>query len=497
MKLKEILDGLDVKKITGSTELEIRNITTNSKEVEKGSMFIAIKGFRTDGHEYIESAVKSGASSVVLEKMHHGKNIPATVVELRSTRKSLPVIASNFYQNPTLGMKLAGITGTNGKTTVSYMIEAIWNRDNLNCGVIGTVENRYMGKRYKASLTTPDPVSLTRLLSEMRESGVNNVVMEVSSHALDLNRVDGCDFDVAVFTNLTQDHLDYHETLDEYYSAKKRLFSEVLLKSAKNPKCAVINIDDEYGLKLFNEITAEKINYSLLDKNSDIFAEEYSFNDSGIKAKIKTPRGRLMLESKLLGKHNLYNLMAATGTALMTGSKIETVENALNSIGRIPGRLESVDNRHGINVLVDYAHTPDALKNVLSSLKPLCRKRLITVIGCGGDRDKKKRPLMCDAALEYSDYTVLTSDNPRTENPDEIIKDMISGKNPENYKNLKIIVDREQAISYAVNFAKSGDTLLIAGKGHEDYQIIGENKIHFDDREIAEKYLGKKQIDDK
>lgn len=493
MILKKILEGINVKKIVGDEKVEIKAITTNSREVKRGSMFIAIRGFKTDGHNYISSAIENGAFSIVLEKMHRGENGSATIVELLNTRKSLPFIASNFYENPTSEMKLVGVTGTNGKTTISYMLEAVWQEENIGSGVIGTVENRYMNKGYQASLTTPDPIELSKLLSDMSKNGVRNVVMEVSSHALDLNRVDGCEFDAAIFTNLTQDHLDYHTSFENYYKAKKRLFTEVIQKSPKTEKFSIINIDDTYGLKLFDEIKGDKFSYSLKNSKADIFADECQFNDKGIKAKIKTPRGRLILESKLLGEHNLYNLMAAAGTALLTGSRIESVNTALNNISRIPGRLENVENSHGVNVLVDYAHTPDALKNVLQSLKPVCRGRLITIVGCGGDRDRKKRPLMCNVALQFSDIIILTSDNPRTEDPQSIINEMMEGKNPDTFNNLKIIVDREKAISYAVDFAKRGDTLLIAGKGHENYQILGDKKIHFDDREIAQKYLMEKK----
>ncbi|MGH7884186.1 MAG: Mur ligase family protein, partial [Thermodesulfobacteriota bacterium] len=269
---------------------------------------------------------------------------------------------------------------------------------------------------------------------------------------------------------------------------------EVLENSSKKMKFSIINIDDPYGLKLYEEISGEKISYSLKNKKSDIYSEKYKFSDKGITAEIKTPRGRLILRSKLLGEHNLYNLMAAAGTALQIGSSIESIEKALNSISHIPGRLEVIENKQNINVLVDYAHTPDALQNVLSSLRPICKGRLITVVGCGGDRDKKKRPLMGKIAEDNSDYLIITSDNPRTENPELIIEDILRGINKTNNSNFKTIIDREEAISHSINIAKTGDTVLIAGKGHENYQIVGVNKFHFDDREVAKKYLRKKEL---
>lgn len=494
MKLRDILSGLKINKLVGSDEIEIKGITTSSNEVNKGFMFIAIKGNKADGHNFINAALESGASSIVLEKMKLRQSNSSTIVEVKDTRGALPVIASNFYENPSSKMKLVGITGTNGKTTISYLLEAIWKEEDLNSGVVGTIANKYMDKLFEATLTTPDPIELTRMLSDMYKSGVTNVAIEVSSHALDLKRVDGCEFDAAIFTNLTQDHLDYHGSFDNYFEAKKRLFTEVLKTSPKENKYSIINIDDPYGQKLFNSIYGIKLGYSLKNKNADIYPENFNLSDKGISTSIKTPRGRLILESKLLGEHNLYNLMAAAGTALMVGSSIESIEKALNNISHIPGRLESINNRLGINILVDYAHTPDALENVLLSLRPICKGKLITVIGCGGDRDKKKRPIMGEIAANNSDYLIITSDNPRTEDPVSIVEDIADGIKNRDMEKVKIIVDREKAISYAVNLAEADDTVIIAGKGHEDYQIIGENKFHFDDTEIAKKYLKEKEL---
>lgn len=494
MKLKDTIKDLEISGIFGNENIEIKGITTNSNEVKSEFMFIAIKGQKTDGHNYINSAIKNGASAIVLEKHYPIDSDSAAIVELKNSRVAAPFIASNFFQNPSRNMKLVGITGTNGKTTISYLLEAIWKEEGLKTGIIGTVANRYSDKVFEANLTTPDPVNLMQMLFDMKNSGVTHTAIEVSSHALDLNRVDSCEFDAAVFTNLTQDHLDYHNSFDNYFKAKKRLFTEVLKKSSKKLKFSIINIDDPYGLKLYKETCGEKISYSLKNKKSDIYAKEYQFSNKGISAKIKTPRGRLILNSKLLGEHNLYNLMAAAGTALQIDSSIESIEKALNSISHIPGRLEVIDNKLKINVLVDYAHTPDALQNVLSSLRPICKGRLITVVGCGGDRDKKKRPLMGKIANDNSDYLIITSDNPRTEDPELIIEDILMGISQTNNPNFKTIIDREKAISYSINIATSGDTVLIAGKGHENYQIVGVNKFHFDDREIAEKYLRKREL---
>ena len=494
MRLKNILSGLKTEKTVGDENIDIIGITANSNEVKKGFMFIAIKGNKADGHHYINAAIENGAASIVLEKMNISGHTPCTIVELKDSREALPVIASNFYKSPSSKMKLVGITGTNGKTTISYLLEAIWMESDINSGVIGTVENRYMNKVFESNLTTPDPVKLTKMLSDMQKGGVENVAIEVSSHALDLKRVDGCDFDAAIFTNLTQDHLDYHGSLEDYFFAKKRLFTEVLVKSNKKEKYSIINIDDTFGQELFDEISGQKISYSIKNRESDIYPEKFELSSKGISATIKTPRGRFILKSKLVGEHNLYNLMAAAGTAILTGSTIESVEKAFNNISQIPGRLESIKNELGINVLVDYAHTPDALKNVLGSLRPITIKDIITVVGCGGDRDKKKRPIMGKIGAELSDQLIITSDNPRTENAELIIEDIVKGIDKKLTEKTKTITDREKAISYAIDKANPGDTVLIAGKGHEDYQIVGEEKFHFDDREVARKYIREKEL---
>ncbi len=492
MRLADVLKNAGIETLTGSQnpgDTEITGITLNSQNVEPGSLFIAIRGKVTDGHMYAASAVKKGAAALLLEDV--SEEIPSLgvpVAKADDSRAAASIVASNFHDHPSLAMKVVGVTGTNGKTTVSHMIEAGWKAEGVNTGLLGTIENRYMGKTEAASLTTPDPIAFMSMLREMKDAGVTNVTLEVSSHALDLKRVDGCHFDAAIFTNLTQDHLDYHQTLEAYFRAKERLFSEVLERSAKKEVFSIINADDPFADRISVPKKGQKITFSTKKKDSVVFAEHLTLDSGGIKAILATPWGKVELDSKLMGKHNLYNMMAATGTLLSLGSSPGTTGRALSELRRVPGRLEKIENALGIDVFVDYAHTPDALENVLECLKPFCAEKLITLVGCGGDRDRGKRPLMAAIGRRYSDMLIVTSDNPRTEDPDGIIADMTEGIEPQDLGTL-IITDREEAIKHAVAAARRGDIILIAGKGHEDYQIIGTGKIHFDDRKIAEKYL--------
>ena len=492
MRLADVLKNAGIETLTGSKnpgDTEIKGITLNSQNVEPGCLFIAIRGKVTDGHRYAAAAVKKGAAALLLEEVSeeiHGLGVP--VAKTGDSRAAASIVASNFHDHPSRAMKVVGVTGTNGKTTVSHMIEAGWKTEGINTGLLGTIENRYMGKTEDASLTTPDPIAFMTILREMKDAGVTNVTLEVSSHALDLKRVDGCHFDAAIFTNLTQDHLDYHLTLEDYFRAKERFFSEILEKSEKKEVFSIINADDPFANRISVPKKSQKITFSTKKKDSVVFAENFMLDSGGIKATLASPWGKVELDSKLMGKYNLYNMMAAAGTLLSLGSSPGATGRALSELGRIPGRLERIESTSGIDVFVDYAHTPDALENVLECLKPFCSGKLITVVGCGGDRDRKKRPLMAAVGRRYSDMLIVTSDNPRTEDPEGIIADMTEGIEPQDPR-VVTITDREEAIKHAVNTAGRADTVLIAGKGHEDYQIIGTEKIHFDDREIAEKHI--------
>ena len=340
-------------------------------------------------------------------------------------------------------------------------------------------------------MTTPDSIDLTKLLYEMKQRGVGAVCMEVSSHAMDRNRVDGCNFDCVVFTNLTQDHLDYHSSIENYFNSKKKLFTHTLKKSSKNNKFAVINIDDDYGKIILSELGNNVVTYSLCSDRSDVKAESIEISQAGTEADIVTKEGKLSLRSNLIGQHNLYNILAAVAVTLRLGTPLSTIETAFSKNIIIPGRLERIENNTGYEVLVDYAHTPDALQNVLNALTPLKKRNIITVFGCGGDRDRKKRPLMGEIAGRLSDIVIITSDNPRSEDPEKIVDEIEAGirNSPAQNNDYIKIVDRENAIKKSLEIAGKDDIVLIAGKGHEDYQIIGNKRVDFDDREIVRKYL--------
>ncbi len=495
MKLRELLKNAGVKTVEGAEnwrDTEITGITLSSLEVKPGFLFIAIKGNQKDGHSYAASSVSRGAAAVAVERISDDiRKLGVPVAITQDSRLAAAAVAANFYHNPSSEMKVVGITGTNGKTTVTHMVEAIWKLEKKNVGLLGTIENRYMGESIPSILTTLDQVKLMKTMSEMRDLGVTNLVLEVSSHALDLKRVDSCHFDVAVFTNLTQDHLDYHITIENYFRAKQRFFTEILEKSEKQSTYAVINADDPFADKIPAPKKGQRITFSTRKENCDIFAKKFALGSHGITATLATPWGEVEINSKLMGLYNLYNMMAATAAVLPLGSSPEIISQALSGLAQIPGRLEKIENNEGINIFVDYAHTPDALENVLKCLTPFCTQRLITVVGSGGERDRGKRPLMAATSREYSDLLILTSDNPRKEDPQSIIADMAKGVEATDPMVIAII-DRGQAIKYAVDEACAGDIVLIAGKGHEDYQIIGDEKICFSDRETVKKYLNKK-----
>ncbi len=509
MKLKELLKNVDVIDVRGDTGLEVSGIAYDSRKVSLGSLFVAIPGLKHDGHGFIPEVCKRGAIAVVGEKRKENlpEGVPSTLtyVQVRRSRRALAQLANSFYGYPSRKLVLVGITGTNGKTTTSFLLESIFNARGKKTGVIGTINYRYAGIEEKAPVTTPESLDLQILLDRMFRHGVTHVVMEVSSHALDLERVRGCDFNAAVFTNLSQDHLDYHENLDRYFECKLKLFCEHLAGSKAMSPIAVVNRDDKYGRRIPVKPFYKMLTYSL-ERDADVFLKKWEVGANGIHAVLETPSGSLEVRSPLLGRLNLYNIMAAVTTALGLGVPQDAIKAGLANISFVSGRLENVPNDLGISVIVDYAHTPDAMEKALECVKEFTEKRLIVVFGCGGDRDRAKRPLMGEVATKYADIVVVTSDNPRSEHPLRIIEEIEKGISKTGYplvrsmeefqegaKGYFIEPDRKKAINIAIGLAERGDLVFIGGKGHEDYQILGDRTIHFDDREEARKALDRKK----
>jgi len=500
--IRVLLPGLPPIKTVGAEDIEITGITHSSQEVKPGYLFVAIKGFAADGHTFIPDAIRRGASCIVLEDPAWIRPDPSILfVQVSDSREALALLSAAYYGHPTKELTLVGITGTNGKTTFTYLLESILSKAGISTGVIGTINYRYKGKTIEAKTTTPDPLVLQRTLREMVSEQVKTVVMEVSSHALALHRVDGCHFDLAVWTNLSRDHLDFHSSMEDYFEAKKALFTRHLALSEKRNKRAVINLDDAYGKRLLKAVShLPRTTYGTTGE-ADIHPDEIRLSADGISMRVQTPRGKIPIESPLIGHHNAMNLLAAVSAALALDVPPQAITEGLKNV-TVPGRLQPVENPLGITVLIDYAHTPDALKNVLQAIRPLAKGRVITVFGCGGDRDKKKRPIMGAIAEELSDRVILTSDNPRTEPPHDIIDQIergIQGMSPLSEAEFRSgkrgyirLSGREEAIRLAIQSATRGDIVLIAGKGHEPYQIIGTQKRPFSDYQVAKKILSEK-----
>ncbi len=477
-------------------DVKIRGISADSRQVKQGYIFVAIPGTEFDGRQFINDAVEKGASALLMpsQDVHrYVKTVPGAlpVIGVDDPRLSTGLLASAFYGNPSKKMVLIAITGTNGKTTVTYLLEGIFSKAGLNPGVIGTVNQRHCGMEVPSELTTPDAIKLQEILANMLKQGAKAVALEVSSHALDQQRISGCSFAASVFTNLGRDHLDYHQDMEQYFQAKVKLFLEYPSDTA------IINIDDLYGRRLWEILQRKKISYGL-SPEAEVKPEFQSINIDGITGKLATPKGPVSIKSKLIGLHNLYNILAAVAASITLGIDPDHIQTGIESIIRIPGRLDPVHTPQGVTALVDYAHTPDALESVLNSLIRLGPKPLICVIGCGGDRDRGKRPLMAQAAASLADIVVLTSDNPRTEDPLAILDQMLNGlrdlppHHPATKAKVKVIPDRMDAILWAAEKAQPGACLLVAGKGHETYQIIGNERLAFDDREILKEAFGAK-----
>lgn len=490
MRIRELIRGVEILDCWGELEQEIKGISYDSRKTKKGDVFVALKGTYLDGHDFIQNAIKNGASALLVEDFPAIKeNVNIPIVKVKNTRRALSRIAFNFFRPPLGKMNIIGITGTNGKTTVSYLIESILKTAGRKVGVIGTISYRFCGNNFDAPVTTPESLELMWILKQMSQDGVTDVIVEVSSHSLAQERVVDCPFKIAVFNNVTRDHLDYHGSIEEYFRAKAKLFLRY------RPFYSVINADDPMGKKLISELKGRCITYGLKGQ-TDIWASNIELDIGGIKAEIMMPNGGVKIESPFIGIFNLYNILAASAASYCLGIKNSLIEKGINSLKGVPGRMEILKNGLSPYVIVDYAHTPDALLNVLKSIKAIFKKRLITVFGCGGDRDRGKRKDMGKIAGKYSDVTIITSDNPRSEDPFHIMQEIEEGIRQIKRHGIKYLleVDRKKAIEKAIRMAEDGDVVLVAGKGHEDYQIIGNRKVPFDDKQIIKNIL---HLDDK
>lgn len=489
MTSKQLVEILRPKEIINPQDLEFADFFSDSREVSSNSVYFAIKGTAGDGHKFLNEVMEKGATALVIEDKSLLKpGYSGLVLVVENSRKALDIVSDAFFKSPSSSLGCVGVTGTNGKTTTVYLLEQIFNSSSQDTGVLGTIDHHFKEKIWKSDLTTPPPKVLQKRLSEFLELGAKNVALEASSHALDQARLDSLNFDVAIFTNLTRDHLDYHKDMESYFAAKKYLFCELLNRSNKKEPKAVINIQDPWGEKLAKEVKVPVLTYGMTKGDFQITRLDESIVgiEFEILDKTQPTKKSVKVRSPMVGSHNAFNILGAQLGALAMGISLRESAKALMGFYGAPGRLERILNKKGSNVFVDYAHTDDALKNVLFSLykiKPSGAK-IITVFGCGGDRDKGKRPLMAKVASQGSDLVIVTSDNPRTEDPNSIIDDIEKGMSQKWERE----VDREVAIKKALEIARSNDIVLIAGKGHEDYQIIGTEKKYFSDQKIVREF---------
>lgn len=484
MKLEKVMLGIDYKLISGSMDQDIKGISYDSRRIKPGELFVCIPGFKTDGHKFIDQALAKGATAVLAQKKT-AVGAETALLLTEDCRKAMAAAASNFYRQPSRQIKVIGVTGTNGKTTTTHLIKAILEENGANVGIMGTLYAR-MGKTEKTfNNTTPESVDIEEFLSLVRKENGDYMVMEVSSHALDMGRVDKICFHAAVFTNLTQDHLDYHQTMNQYKESKLKLFNHL---TRDEGYFAVINADDPAAQDFVKASGPNYTTYGITAK-ADVKADRINFSLKGSQFTVVHREGRFNINMKLIGRFSVYNALAAITYALKEGIETSVIKNALEKVEGVAGRFEQVDCGQDFTVIVDYAHTPDGLENILRTGKEILENRLITVFGCGGDRDKTKRPLMGKIAALYSDFCIVTSDNPRSEDPEAIIDDIIPGINEIENAHYAKIIDRKEAIHQAVCLAKPGDLVIIAGKGHETYQLVRDKVLEFDDRKVAAEFL--------
>ncbi|MFC7320353.1 UDP-N-acetylmuramoyl-L-alanyl-D-glutamate--2,6-diaminopimelate ligase [Halobacillus campisalis] len=485
MKLNKLLELIPFYKTNQNVDdIEITGVSMDSRSVGLGEAFVCIIGSESDGHDFVNSAIDQGAALIIAEKE---LSIDFPVITVNDTTKALAMISSTFYNYPTEKIHTIGVTGTNGKTTITYLLDEIFTLEQHITATIGTIQMNIAGRSYPVKNTTPDALSLQQSFQQMVEYGVDTAIMEVSSHALDQGRVYGCDFDVAVFTNLTQDHLDYHESMGDYLHAKSLLFAQLGNGyNLKREKFAIINGDSPVAGKLIRATSQPVLTYGI-NKPADIMAREIRLHEKGSSFVLSTPKGEITIESPLMGLFSVYNMMASAGAALVSGIDLSVIQKSFKHTKGVRGRFEPVLEGQPFGVVVDYAHTPDSLENVLKTMSEFCKGEIRVVVGCGGDRDRKKRPLMADVAMKYADQSIFTSDNPRTEDPTVILNDMTSHLNG----NFVIEEDRKSAIDLAISNSEEGDMVLIAGKGHETYQEINGVRYEFDDCEVARNILSK------
>ena len=503
MKLKDLLRDLPIESIQGSQDLVITELRDDSRAVGAGDLFVALPGATVDGHSFLEEVAARGAVAAVVEQEVSAARFPGTRIRVASARKALAHLAARRFGDPARSLRMVAVTGTNGKTTTTYLIEAILRAAGHRPGVLGTVNYRYEGRTFAAPFTTPTALQLHAILADMLAAGCTHVVLEASSHALALDRLEGIEFRVGAFTNLTQDHLDFHATMEDYFRAKAGLMR--MLNHSDG--VGVILLDGAYGMRMANAVVGDRMLVSLTRDNADLYPLSLQCSIDGITTELASPMGPIRVRSHLIGLYNLANILVAAGTTVALGVPVDAVERGVASLVGVPGRVERVPSAHRFAVLVDYAHSHDALESVLAALRPLTRGRILCVFGCGGDRDRTKRPRMGRAVAQGADLAFITSDNPRTEDPQAIIDAILVGVHETGRPALAAAdlsraprghiarVDRRAAIDAAIAAAQQGDIVLIAGKGHEDYQVIGHTRHPFDDRAVAAEALARRPID--
>jgi len=494
MKLSQLLKNIKPLEITGDINREIHDISCNSGNIREGGLFVAISGFKKDGHDFITEAIKNGAAAVIAQKkVKSDGNFTQIIVS--EPREALARISSNFYGNPSAALTLTGITGTNGKTTTTFLIDSVLKFAGKKTSMITTIESFILDKKISFDRTTPGSLELNKFSSDSVKSGAEFLTMEVSSHAIDLHRVDFLDFDFFIFTNLTHDHLDYHENMMNYFDTKKRLFVKEF-RELYSGKGAVINADDIYGKQLLDVTDLQTLSYSVLSKDADIMAENISSSTTGIGMDVLIKnKGNIKIKSELCGYFNVYNILAAIGACVFLNIDLDIIQKGIAVLSGVNGRFEKIKEIKDFTVIVDYAHTPDGLENILETASSILvpGSRIITVFGCGGDRDKTKRYIMGSIAGKVSDFLIITSDNPRTEDPASIINMIECGVKETDNKNYLKIPDRTNAIEEALNTAAQNDIVIIAGKGHEDYQEFNGYRIYFSDQKIVKDWALKRK----